>query len=68
MSHETYPITGIPRVPGQPLPLRKEITAWYNDSENNKFQISLFMQALARFKGIAVEERLSYFQIAGSSG
>jgi hypothetical protein len=64
MSGGTYPITGIPLV-GGPIPLRKEVTAWYNDYDDNKYQISLFMQALAILKERPVEDMLSFFQIAG---
>ena len=64
MSEPTYPITGIPLVPGAGLPLRQEITAWYNN-DANKYQISLFMQALKKFKQVPVDQRLSFFQIAG---
>ena len=64
MAEQTYPITGIPLVPGAPLPVRQEITAWYTNSDN-KYQVSLFVQALQIFKGIHVTERLSFFQVAG---
>ena len=56
MLTETYPITGIPLVPGRPLPTRQEITAWYNN-DDNKHQVSLFMQSLAQFKAMPIEER-----------
>ena len=61
---ETYPIKGIPLVSGQEIPVRCEITAWSND-EKNKSQVSLFIQSLAKLQAKPVEERLSYFQIAG---
>ena len=64
MSEPTYPIVGIPLVPGAGLPLRQEITAWYKE-DANKYQISLFMQALTVFKEVPVADRLSFFQIAG---
>ncbi|OCL09390.1 Di-copper centre-containing protein [Glonium stellatum] len=64
MSEPTYPITGIPLIPGEGLPLRQEITAWYNN-DANKYQISLFMQALTIFKKVPVDQLLSFFQIAG---
>jgi hypothetical protein len=65
MSQPTYPIQGIPLVLGQPLPLRQEITAWFDNYEQNKYQISLFIQALDRLKKVPIEELLSFFQIAG---
>ena len=55
---------GIPLVPGAGLPLRQEITAWCNN-DANKYQTSLFMQALTIFKQVPVNQRLSFFQIAG---
>ena len=66
MSNQTFPITGIPLVPGQPLPTRQEVTTWYQNDANSH-QVSLFMQALTVFMNVPIEERLSYFQIAGSS-
>ena len=66
MAGKTYPITGIPLELGQQIPTRQEITAWYKN-DANKYQVSLFMQALTKFKEEPVEKRLSYFQIAGMS-
>ena len=66
MAEETYPIKGIPVVPGQNIPVRREITDWYED-ENSKYQVSLFLQSLNILMKKPVEERLSYFQIAGIS-
>lgn len=63
---DTYPIKGIPLVPGQEIPVRCEITAW-SDDKKNKTQVSLFIQSLAKLQAKPVEERLSYFQIAGWS-
>ena len=65
MSNETYPIVGIPVQDGQPLPLRQEITAWANN-EGNDYQLSLFLRSLAKLKDKPVEEKLGFFQIAGS--
>ena len=61
----TYPITGIPVGPTQPIPTRQEITSWY-ENDANKYQVSLFMQAMTVFMEAPVEERLSYFQVAGT--
>ena len=63
---DTYPIKGIPLVPDQAIPLRREITAWSDDAKNKK-QKSLFIQSLAKLQAKPIEERLSYFQIAGWS-
>jgi tyrosinase len=67
MAQSTYAITGIPLVPGQPLPTRKEVTAWYTNDEND-LQVSLFMQALTAFKAIKVIDEKSYFRVAGIHG
>jgi tyrosinase len=67
MSDSTYAIAGIPLVPGQSLPTRKEITAWYSNEEN-ALQVSLFMQALTNFITIPVTDQLSYFRVAGIHG
>ena len=64
MPAETYPITGIPVNKGQPLPLRQEITAWASNP-SNAYQVSLFLQALTRFKEKPVEEKIGYFQVSG---
>ena len=63
----TYPIKGIPLAPGQPLPTRKEITAWYSNDEN-ALQVSLFIQALALFQKMPATDQLSYFRVAGIHG
>jgi tyrosinase len=65
MSQQTYPITGIP-VSGGPLPVRKEISSWYAD-KNNEHQVSLFIQALMELQATPIENQLSYFQLAGLS-
>jgi hypothetical protein len=65
MSALTYPITGIPLIPGEPLPTRKEISLWYSDSAN-KYQVSLFMHAMITFKSTPIEELLSFFRVAGT--
>jgi len=64
----SYAITGIPTPDSageHSIPTRKEITAWYNDKKNNKYEVSLFMRAMTVFKEKPVEDKLSYFQIAG---
>ena len=66
MAENTYPIKGIPLVQGQEIPVRREITAWVSDP-SSKYQVSLFIQSLAKLQAIPVEERLSYFQVAGTS-
>ena len=66
MASKTYPITGITVEPGQQIPTRQEITAWYKN-DANKYQVSLFMQALTKFKEELIENPFSYFQIAGMS-
>ena len=66
MAEETYPIKGIPLIPGRDIPVRREITDWYQD-KNSKYQVSLFLQSLTILMEKPIEERLSYFQIAGIS-
>ena len=64
MPASTYPIVGIPVQPDQPLPLRQEISTWANN-DDNRYQVSLFLRALAKIKAKPVEDKLGYFQIAG---
>lgn len=59
-----YPITGIPTKLGQKIPARQEVAAWYNNP-SNKYEVSLFMQAMTEFKAFSINDTLSYFQIAG---
>lgn len=66
MSNSTYAIRGIPVAAGQPIPTRKEITAWSSIAEND-LQVSLFIQALAVFQKLEVTDQLSYFRVAGLS-
>ncbi|KAF5547017.1 tyrosinase precursor [Fusarium napiforme] len=76
----TYGIRGLPRprnamrYPGEipyvkGLPVRKEISSLANsdDAEERK-QWTLFVLALERFKSMPVDDKLSYFQIAGIHG
>ena len=65
MSSPTYPIVGIPVQPSQKkIPIRQEITAWVNNSDN-RYQVSLFLRALAQIQNLPVTEKLGWFQIAG---
>ena len=66
MSDQTFAIMGIPLVPGQPLPTRQEITEWINNY-SNKYQVSLFLRATTAFMGLDITQKLSYFQVAGTS-
>lgn len=61
-----YAIKGIPVRDGEPIPTRKEVSAWYEDPENI-LQVSLFIQAFTAFQEMDVKEPLSYYQIAGRS-
>ncbi|KAF4956914.1 hypothetical protein FGADI_3517 [Fusarium gaditjirri] len=72
---ETFPITGIfsnverktdkiPYAPG--LPCRREITHYFpSDDPFTQKQWTLMVLALNRFKALEVDEKLSYFQVAG---
>lgn len=73
----TYAITGIPppeglesltkQIPYIPgMPLRHEISELANpETQERKDHWTLFVLALEKFKAVPVNEKLSYFQIAG---
>ncbi|KFY12493.1 hypothetical protein V491_06774 [Pseudogymnoascus sp. VKM F-3775] len=61
-----YAIKGIPVSDGEPIPTRKEVSAWYEDPENT-LQVSLFVQAFTAFQEMDIKKPLSYYQIAGRS-
>jgi tyrosinase len=77
MDTGTYGITGLPRpnnaipktknIPYVPnLPLRHEISDLANSTDPEvRKQWTLFVLALERFKDKPVEDKLSYFQVAG---
>ncbi|KIL84922.1 hypothetical protein FAVG1_11792 [Fusarium avenaceum] len=76
----TYGIRGLPRPPdatrhpGQishvpNLPVRKEVSSLANSNDpGERKQWTLFILALERFKHMPVDDKLSYFQIAGIHG
>ncbi|KAF5586524.1 tyrosinase precursor [Fusarium pseudoanthophilum] len=76
----TYGIKGLPRPPNamrypgeiphvDGLPVRKEISSLANsDDPRERKQWTLFVLALERFKAMPVDDKLSYFQIAGIHG
>jgi tyrosinase len=73
----TYGVKGLPRPPNtmrypgeipyvKGLPVRKEISSLASsDDPNERKQWTLFVLALERFKSMPVDDKLSYFQIAG---
>jgi tyrosinase len=73
----TYGIQGLPRPPNATrrpgeipyvpnLPVRKEISSLANSNDpGERKQWTLFILALERFKRMPVDDKLSYFQIAG---
>jgi hypothetical protein len=64
----TYPITGIRAGwgPNDAVPARREIDEWYTSSDpRDKDQVNLYIQALINFQNIPVDEKLSFFQVAG---
>ncbi|KAF8453281.1 hypothetical protein BDZ91DRAFT_749645 [Kalaharituber pfeilii] len=66
----TYPIKGISTGIGPALgqvPVRQEIDRWYLNEEN-KEQVHLFLLALDRFQKMDINDKLSYFQVAGIHG
>ncbi|KZT32118.1 hypothetical protein SISSUDRAFT_1067183 [Sistotremastrum suecicum HHB10207 ss-3] len=68
--NNTYPITGIQEglgpAAGQ-VPLRQEIDAW-SQNPSNATQINLLILAMARFEDLKVEDKLSFWQVAGIHG
>ncbi|KIL88341.1 hypothetical protein FAVG1_08420 [Fusarium avenaceum] len=74
-SGKTFPIQGIPSsaeiktktIPYAPdLPVRRNIADFFpSDDAFIQKQWTLMVTAMNRFKAIGVEERLSYFQVAG---
>ncbi|KAF4439226.1 tyrosinase precursor [Fusarium acutatum] len=76
----TYGIKGLSRPPNamrypgeipyvKGLPVRKEMSSLANsDDPEERRQWTLFVLALGRFKSMPVDEKLSYFQIAGIHG
>ncbi|KAM6534644.1 hypothetical protein FALCPG4_004271 [Fusarium falciforme] len=76
---KTYAITGIPvdnvkvktkKIPYAPgTPIRREINSlWPSEDPLTKKQWTLFILGLEKFKNMSVDERLSYFQVAGIHG
>ena len=60
-----YPITGIKtKDPSGLLPTRKRFNDWW---DKNELQVSLFIRALTKLGEKPIDERISYFQIAGQS-
>lgn len=70
MSTGTYPIVGLQGgvTPNGARPLRYEITKFANPQYNPyaKDQLNLFLLALERIQRMSREERLSWFQLAGT--
>ncbi|KIW08130.1 uncharacterized protein PV09_01064 [Verruconis gallopava] len=62
-----YDIKGIP-VKGSAIPERTEFNTWATNDPESNIQVSLMIRALQRFYKIPIEDRLSYFQIAGIHG
>ena len=67
----TYPILGIKAGdgPGGEVPIRRDVDEWWLSTEVvDVNQHSLLIQAMTIFQQMDVEEKLSYFQIAGIHG
>ncbi|PIG80893.1 tyrosinase domain protein [Aspergillus arachidicola] len=67
----TYLITGIPKDPKHPLPIRKDIDDWYLEQTSpgsNRIQLTLFVEALTVVQNRPLEDKLSYFRLAGIHG
>ncbi|KAM0421046.1 hypothetical protein ACHAPT_011117 [Fusarium lateritium] len=77
---KTYAITGIPissdvqfktqNIPYAPgMPARREISTLFpSDDPATRKQWTLFILALEKFKNMPINDRLSYFQVAGIHG
>lgn len=69
MSHQTYAITGIRdgTGPGLRVPSRLEIDTLYNPQADTRtrYQFALFILALNFLQKMDINDKLSYFQIAG---
>lgn len=83
LKNKHYPIKGIPpnthterkteNIPFvKGLPLRRELTSFYEDANKGDEQLqkqwTLFVFALETFKALPVQDKHSYFQIAGIHG
>ncbi|KAE8158927.1 common central domain of tyrosinase-domain-containing protein [Aspergillus tamarii] len=66
-----YLITGIPKDPKYPLPIRKDIDDWYLEQTSpgsNRIQLTLFVEALTVVQNRPLQDQLSYFRLAGIHG
>nr|6JU5_A Chain A, Tyrosinase [Aspergillus oryzae] len=66
-----YLITGIPKDPKHPLPIRKDIDDWYleqTSAGSNRIQLTLFVEALTVIQNRPLNDQLSYFRLAGIHG
>lgn len=64
----SYAITGIKAGagPADAVPARREIDEWYTSSTpEDKDQVNLYLQALYNFQQIDVDQKLSFFRVAG---
>lgn len=64
---KSFPITGVPLVPGYPLPERQDVDRWFGNCNltRNAYQLSLFVRALLVLMGKDPTDEQSYFAIAG---
>lgn len=70
-SNVQYLTTNIPYTPG--MPVRRELTDWFQQMQDTGDEIlqrqwTLFVLGLERFKSLPVDDKLSYFQVAGIHG
>ncbi|ATY62979.1 Di-copper centre-containing [Cordyceps militaris] len=66
-----YPVIPIKISPTEPIPTRRCVRMWYNESKTSYqtgLQVSLFLRALTTFQEMCPENQASYFRIAGIHG
>ncbi|PLB48393.1 Di-copper centre-containing protein [Aspergillus steynii IBT 23096] len=63
----SYAITGIPiKGDGGKVPVRKDIDIWYEEqAAGNRIQLTLFLEALTLMQRRGLDDKLSYFRLAG---
>lgn len=66
-----YPVIPIKISPTEPIPARRCVRMWYDESKTSYqtgLQVSLFLRALTTFQEMCPENQASYFRIAGIHG
>ncbi|OAA53139.1 Di-copper centre-containing [Cordyceps fumosorosea ARSEF 2679] len=69
--NQAYPITPIKIDTNLPVPVRRNVKTWYDESKTNHktgVEVSLFIRALGLFQKLPPENQLSYYRIAAIHG